>query len=131
MFWRFTHLLNECMQSRVYSINYLLGCYWLSMELCRIVMFRKREANNSFVGPLVRNVALVPQLWAKFIFFILFFPRIQYITVYYERDYRGLFYSLLIHLFVRALQFILIHVRTSHIDSYILNILYTSHPQFL
>lgn len=111
------------------SIDYLLGCYWLSMELCRIVMFRKREANNSFVGPLDRNVAPVPQLWAKFVFFMLFSPSypIIYITVYYERDY----YLLLIRLFDHALQFILIHVRTSYINTYILNISYTSDPQFL
>lgn len=111
----------------IYSIDYLLGCYWLSMELCRIVMFRKREANNSFVGPLDRNVALVPQLWAKFVFSCYFPARIQYITVYYERDY----YLLLIRLFDHALQFILIHVRTSYINTYILNISYTSDPQFL
>lgn len=120
---------SACSHVYMYSIDYLLGCYWLSMELCRIVMFRKREANNSFVGPLDRNVALVPQLWAKFVFFMLFFPSypIIYITVYYERDY----YLLLMRLFDHALQFILIHVRTSYINTYILNISYTSDPQFL
>lgn len=35
------------------------GCLWNYVGL---VMFRKREAKNSFVGPLDKNVALVPQL---------------------------------------------------------------------
>lgn len=59
---------------------------------------------------------------------MLFFPSYPtiYITVYYERDY----YLLLIRLFDHALQFILIQVRTSYINTYILNISYTSDPQF-
>lgn len=60
------------------SINYLLGCYWLSMELCRIVMFRKRKANNSFVGPLDRNVALVPHAaLSKICIFHVIFPLVS------------------------------------------------------
>lgn len=48
-----------CVVMCICSIDYLLGCYWLFMELCWIVMFRKCEVNNSFVGFLDRNVVFV------------------------------------------------------------------------
>lgn len=139
MFWRFTLLLNECVQSRVYValITYwvVTGCLWNYVEL--------------LCSENVRQTTVLLDLWTEMLpsslsfeqnlyFSCYFSPRIQYITVYYEhitvyyeRDYRGLFYLLLIRLFDHALQFILIHVRTSYINTYILNISYTSDPQFL
>lgn len=129
MFWRFTLLLNECVQSRVYValITYwvVTGCLWNYVEL--------------LCSENVRQTTVLLDLWTEMLpsslsfeqnlYFSCYFPpRIQlYITVYYERDY----YLLLIRLFDHALQFILIHVRTSYINTYILNISYTSDPQFL
>lgn len=131
MFWRFTLLLNECVQSRVYIalITYwvVTGCLWNYVGLLCSENVRQTTVLLDLWTEMLPSSLM--QLWAKFVFFMLFFPSypIIYITVYYERDY----YVLLMRLFDHALQFILIHVRTSYINTYILNISYTSDPQFL